>query len=158
MARVVFYEKPGCKGGTKQKVLLTAAGHEVVAQSLLTEPWTVENLRSFFGDRPISEWFNPSSPRLKSGEVIPEKLDEKTALSLMVQDPLLIRRPLLQVGDRREFGFDVQKIDAWIGLQPVDESLREVSENLMGQNLQGCAHGGDHQHHHHEKGGCKGHH
>ncbi|MFN7413453.1 MAG: nitrogenase-associated protein, partial [Dolichospermum sp.] len=40
MARVIFYEKPGCKGGTKQKVLLTAAGHEVVAYNLLTEPWT----------------------------------------------------------------------------------------------------------------------
>jgi nitrogenase-associated protein len=157
MARVVFYEKPGCQGGTKQKVVLTAAGHEVVAQSLLTEPWTVENLRSFFGDRPISEWFNPSSPRIKSGEVVPAKLDEKTALLLMLQDPLLIRRPLLQVGDRREFGFDVEKIDAWIGLKPVDESLREVSESLMGQDLQNCAHGASNQHHQ-EKGGCKGHH
>lgn len=25
MAKVIFYEKPGCKGGTRQKVLLTAA-------------------------------------------------------------------------------------------------------------------------------------
>ncbi|MDZ7959870.1 MAG: ArsC/Spx/MgsR family protein [Aulosira sp. DedQUE10] len=157
MAKVIFYEKPGCKGGTRQKVLLTAAGHEVVPQSLLAEPWTAERLRSFFGDRPVAEWFNPSSPRIKSGEVVAEKLDEQTALSLMLQDPLLIRRPLIQVGDRREVGFEVEKIDAWIGLQPVDESFREMAENLMGKDLQGCAHGGNDEHKHHE-GGCKGHH
>ncbi|RCJ23551.1 nitrogenase-associated protein [Nostoc sp. ATCC 43529] len=158
MARVIFYSKPGCKGGTKQKVLLTAAGHEVVAYDLLTEPWTVERLRSFFGDRPVTDWFNRSSPRVKSGEIVPEKIDAETALVLMLRDPLLIRRPLLQVGDRREVGFDIEKIDAWIGLNPVDESFREMSENLMNQDLQGCAHNGHHNHHHHhEQGGCKHH-
>jgi nitrogenase-associated protein len=153
MARVIFYSKPGCKGGTKQKVLLTAAGHEVIPQNLLTEPWTVERLRSFFGDRPVAEWFNPSAPKIKSGEVVPEKIDAQTALALMLKEPLLIRRPLLEVGDRREVGFDVQKIDTWIGLQAVDESLQAISDNLMKENLQGCSH--DHGHKQHKEGGCK---
>ena len=159
MARVIFYSKPGCKGGTKQKVLLTAAGHEVIPQNLLKEPWTVERLRSFFGDRPVAEWFNPSAPKVKSGEVVPEKVDEQTALALMLKEPLLIRRPLLEVGEQREVGFDVQKIDAWIGLQAVDESLQQISDNLMKENLQGCSHGHDHHHEHgheHQKqGNCK---
>jgi len=149
MARVIFYSKPGCKGGTKQKVLLTAAGHEVIPYNLLTEPWTVERLRSFFGARPVAEWFNRSSLKIKSGEVVPETIDEQTALTLMLREPLLIRRPLLEIGDRREVGFDVEKIDAWIGLKPVDESLQEISENLMKQDLQNCSHGHNHSHHHH---------
>jgi nitrogenase-associated protein len=153
MARVIFYEKPGCKGGTKQKVLLTAAGHEVVAYSLLTEPWTAERLRSFFGDRPVTEWFNKAAPRVKSGEVIPENIDADNALVMMLRDPLLIRRPLIEVGNKREIGFDVEKIDAWIGLKPVDDSLKEVSEKLMQQDLQGCSH--NHDHEHHKKGKCK---
>jgi nitrogenase-associated protein len=159
MARVIFYEKPGCKGGTRQKVLLTAAGHEVITYNLLTEPWTVERLRSFFGDRPVKEWFNLSAPQIKSGEVVPEQLDEQSALFLMLREPLLIRRPLLQVGDRREVGFDVETLDAWIGLKPVDESLRAMSESLMSQNLQGCAHGNghSHDHHHDHQGGCNHH-
>ncbi|AFZ27514.1 nitrogenase-associated protein [Cylindrospermum stagnale PCC 7417] len=152
MTRVIFYEKPGCQGGAKQKALLTAAGHEVVAYNLLAEPWTVEKLRSFFGKSTVAEWFNKSAPRIKSGEVVPEKVDADTALALMIQDPLLIRRPLLQVGDRREVGFDVAKIDAWIGLQPVDESQKAIMEELLAQNLQGCSH--NHEHHH-EKGKCK---
>ncbi|QSJ19306.1 nitrogenase-associated protein [Nostoc sp. UHCC 0702] len=155
MARVIFYEKPGCKNGTRQKVLLTAAGHEVVAYSLLTEPWTVERLRSFFGDRPVAEWFNRSAPKVKSGEVVPENIDAETALLLMLKEPLLIRRPLIEVGDRREVGFDVEKLDAWIGLKPVDESFQEMSENLMSQDLQGCAHGHHNHEHHQKQGGCK---
>jgi nitrogenase-associated protein len=150
MARVIFYSKPGCKGGVKQKVVLTAAGHDVVAYDILKEPWTVERLRSFFGDRPVAEWFNLSSPKVKSGEVVPEKLDAQTALQLMLRDPLLIRRPLMEVGNRREVGFDVEKLDAWIGLKPLDESLKAVSESLTSQNLQGCGHGHSHEHHHQE--------
>lgn len=153
MARVIFYEKPGCKGGTKQKVLLTAAGHEVVAYSLLTEPWTAERLRSFFGDRPVAEWFNKAAPRVKSGEVIPENIDADTALVMMLRDPLLIRRPLIEVGNKRETGFDVEKIDAWIGLKPVDDSFKEMSEKLMQEDLQGCSH--SHNHEHHKQGKCK---
>ncbi|MEH2288245.1 ArsC/Spx/MgsR family protein [Nostoc sp.] len=149
MARVIFYSKPGCKGGTKQKVLLTAAGHEVIPYNMLTEPWTVERLRSFFGDRPVAEWFNLSAPKVKSGEVVPEKTDAETALTLMLKEPLLIRRPLLEIGDRREVGFDVQKIDTWIGLQAVDESLQEISDKLMKQDLQNCSHGHGHHHHNH---------
>ncbi|MDH6063542.1 ArsC/Spx/MgsR family protein [Umezakia ovalisporum] len=153
MARVIFYEKPGCKGGVKQKVLLTAAGHEVVVYDLLKEPWTVERLRSFFGHRPVAEWFNRSAPKIKSGEVVPETIDAQTALELMLQDPLLIRRPLLEVDTRCEVGFDVETIDAWIGLKPVDESLKVLSEGLRSQNLQGCSQGHGHDHHHHQ-GSC----
>jgi nitrogenase-associated protein len=120
----------------------------VIPYNLLTEPWTVERLRSFFGDRPVAEWFNLSAPKVKSGEVVPEKVDAQTALALMLREPLLIRRPLLEVGDSREVGFDVEKIDAWIGLKPVDESLQEISQKLMEQDLQNCSHGKDHSHHH----------
>ncbi|OKH13600.1 nitrogenase-associated protein [Fischerella major NIES-592] len=140
MARVIFYEKPGCKNNTKQKTLLTAAGHEVVAYNLLTEPWTVERLHSFFGDRPVAEWFNRAAPRVQSGEVIPEKLDPQTALVMMLRDPLLIRRPLIEVGDRLMVGFDAEKIDAWIGLKSKDETLQEITEKLKSQDLQSCSH------------------
>ena len=116
MVQVIFYEKPGCINNTKQKALLKAAGHEVIAYNLLKTPWTVSSLRLFFGDRPITEWFNKTAPLVKSGEVIPENLDSKTALQLMTTNPLLIRRPLIQVGDTYKVGFNREEIDDWIGL------------------------------------------
>ncbi|MEB3180151.1 MAG: ArsC/Spx/MgsR family protein [Nostocaceae cyanobacterium] len=138
MARVIFYEKPGCINNTKQKALLKAAGHQVEAHNLLTEPWTTEELGLFFGSRPVAEWFNRSAPRVKSGEVVPEQLDADTALGLMVQEPLLIRRPLIQVGECREVGFDTELVDSWIGLQPANESQQAISDNLKHQDLQNC--------------------
>lgn len=116
MATVLFYEKPGCINNGKQKMLLAAAGHTVQAKSLLTEKWTAQRLRAFFGDLPVAEWFNVSSPRVYGGEVSPEALDEAQALRLMVADPLLIRRPLMEVDGARRVGFDQEKVDRWIGL------------------------------------------
>ena len=138
MAIVTFYEKPGCINNTKQKALLRAAGHEVQPHNLLTEPWTVESLRLFLSDRPVCEWFNRTAPRVKSGEVVPEEIDAQSALLLMVEDPILIRRPLIQVGERREMGFDTELIDSWISLKPVDEADKDMSKNLMSQDLQTC--------------------
>jgi nitrogenase-associated protein len=123
MATITFYEKPGCGNNTKQKALLSAAGHEVVARNLLTEPWTAGRLLKFFGRRPVAEWFNRAAPRVKSGEVIPEQMAAHAALALMLQDPLLIRRPLIEAEGRREIGFDQQMIHDWLGLAPTSSDL-----------------------------------
>jgi len=117
MATVLFYEKPGCANNTRQKVLPAAAGHTVQARNLLTERWTAQRLRAFFGDLPVAQWFNPSTPRIKSGEIDPAELDAGAALALMLNDPLLIRRPLMEVADERCAGFNPESVDAWIGLQ-----------------------------------------
>jgi len=117
MAYVVFWEKPGCQGNEKQKVILLASGHLLELRNLLTEPWSVEALQQFFGERPVAEWFNPSHPRIKSGELLPAEPAPETALRMMVAEPLLIVRPLMQVGDRRLAGFEVQQVHNWIGLE-----------------------------------------
>ncbi|MCW2236161.1 ArsC/Spx/MgsR family protein [Azospirillum canadense] len=113
---VIFFEKPGCAGNARQKKLLAEAGHTVQARDLLSEPWTAATLRPFFGDRPVAEWFNRSAPAVKAGEVDPDALDEAAALAVMIKTPLLFRRPLMQVGDRRDCGFEAERVDAWIGL------------------------------------------
>jgi nitrogenase-associated protein len=126
MARIIFYEKPGCGGNARQKALLRASGHDVEVRSLLTEPWTAARLRPFFGRKPLEQWFNPSSPRVKSGEVRAAELTPEAALLLMLDDPLLIRRPLMQVGDRRESGFDQAEVDAWIGLRKTNNPVTDT--------------------------------
>ncbi|WP_088893536.1 ArsC/Spx/MgsR family protein [Leptolyngbya ohadii] len=138
MATVIFYEKPGCINNTKQKALLKAAGHSIDARNLLTESWTVERLEAFFRQRPIAEWFNSSAPLIKSGEVVPSQLDRSTAIQLMIQNPLLIRRPLIQSGDRYTVGFDVDEIESWLGLTPVQENQQTFCDELKQQDLQNC--------------------
>jgi len=116
MSTVVFYEKPGCSGNARQKALLEAAGHTVVARDLMRTPWLRMQLRSFFDGLPVAQWFNRNAPQVKSGDVVPENFDEATALALLQAEPLLIRRPLLEVDGVRRAGFDAAAINAWIGL------------------------------------------
>lgn len=118
MATVHFYEKPGCINNTRQKQLLSQAGHTLIIHDLLRHPWAEDaaKLRSFFGDLPVADWFNRSAPAIKNGEIDPATVDERRAIALMVADPILIRRPLLEVDGRRQAGFDADQIDAWLGL------------------------------------------
>lgn len=141
MATVIFYEKSGCINNTKQKALLEAAGHTVEAHNLLTEAWSIDALRLFFGSLPVGDWFNRSAPMVKSGKIVPEQLDAETALALMVQHPLLIRRPLIQVGEQRSIGFEMEAIGAWIGLQPIDLAQQKISDALKQQDLENCPRG-----------------
>ena len=116
MVQVIFYERTGCVNNARQKALLWASGHEVIARDLLKTPWTAETLRPFFGDLPVKEWFNKSAPQIKLGEINPENMSEATALQLMIEDPTLIRRPIIQVGDTCQLGFNRHQVNAWIGL------------------------------------------
>ncbi len=123
MAHVIFYEKPGCGGNARQKKALSESGHHVEARDLVGRPWTEAELQGFFGSRPVAEWFNRAHPKVKAGEVVPESMSAEQALALMLAEPLYIRRPLLQVGDRCEAGWDESLVDGWIGL-----ARAEVSE------------------------------
>jgi nitrogenase-associated protein len=105
--------------------LLAQAGHTVWAKNLLTEPWTRGRLLQFFGNKPVAEWFNRAAPKIKSGEIIPENVDADTAIAMMLAEPLLIRRPLIEVDGRREIGFDIEVIDAWLGVSKRPEGNLE---------------------------------
>lgn len=136
MANITFYEKSGCSGNARQKALLEAAGHKVTARDLREVAWSRSALLDFLYALPVVEWFNRSAPAVKSRTIVPEVLDEETALGLLLKDPLLIRRPLLEVGDERMAGFDVAAINAWIGLKGVP----------LDDDMEACRHGDDPSH------------
>jgi nitrogenase-associated protein len=118
MTHLVFFEKPGCGGNARQRNALEAAGHTLERRNLLTEPWTPDSLLAFFKSLPVSDWFNRAAPRIKSGEIQPDLINAVTALALLLAEPLLIRRPLMQRTDdgTRHVGFDTADVDAWVGL------------------------------------------
>lgn len=133
MTHLVFFEKPGCGGNARQRALLEAAGHRLERRNLLTERWSRESLLAFLAPLPVSAWFNRAAPRVKSGEVNLDALDADTALALLLAEPLLIRRPLMQRSDdgSRQVGFDADAVQAWIGLAP--------GSVPAGAKLEGCA-------------------
>jgi nitrogenase-associated protein len=127
VATITFFQKPGCVTNGRQKRMLEAAGHAVVARDLLAEPWSAERLRGFFDATPVATWFNPAAPRVKSGEVNPATTDAEAALALMLDDPLLIRRPLVQVDGERCAGFDREPVLSLLGRTTDDESCSRAT-------------------------------
>jgi nitrogenase-associated protein len=130
MAHITFYEKPGCGGNARQKTMLLAANHTLDVKNLLETPWKEAELLLFLSPLAVPDWFNRAAPQVKSGEVVPESLSADAALALLLAQPLLIRRPLMVVGERRMVGFDTAAVHAWVGLgeQPVPP-----------RSLEGCA-------------------
>ena len=155
MAVVTFYEKPGCSGNARQKTAARCSRPHRPGQ----EPARPRRGRPT-GCSPSSascrsaQWFNPAAPAIKSGEIVPENIDFEHALWLLLANPLLIRRPLMEVGDERRVGFDVAAVDAWIGLKNVE---------LPEGNVEACVHGpeghgscGSHAHDHEEEDSSHG--
>ena len=56
--------------------------------------------------RPASEMFNFRSPSFKKIGVDRNKLGDSDLIKLMLQEPRLIRRPLVRIGEDVYFGAD----------------------------------------------------
>jgi nitrogenase-associated protein len=136
MTHVIFYEKPGCGGNARQRAALEAAGHTLERRNLLTAHWTVDSLLLFLKQLPVADWFNRAAPRVKNGEVQPDALDAAAAITLLLQEPLLIRRPLMQRSDNgtRHVGFETAAVDAWVGL-----GTNPAKDSASFRTLEGCA-------------------
>ncbi len=133
MSKIVFFQKPGCGTNARQKLALEQAGHSVEARDLLRESWTTERLRGFFGALPVTAWFNPAAPKIKSGEIDPARLDATAAFGLLVAEPLLIRRPLIEAGDKRCAGFDNDVVAELLGSR-----ASRVGDNCLRPNQTPC--------------------
>ena len=105
MAQLVFFEKPGCVGNRQQQAYLQTVGIDFEVRDLLSEGWTADSLRPFFGDEPVSEWFNQTAPAIKNAEIDRFALTEQQALTMMINNPILIKRPLMKVGEVYQSGF-----------------------------------------------------
>ena len=132
MTHILFWEKPGCGGNAKQKAWLQDAGHTLEVRDLQRWSWARDSLLAFLAPLPVAEWFNRAAPRVKSGELVPEAMNAEAALQLLLTEPLLIRRPLMQVGVTRRVGFDPAAVDAWVGL-----SARDAGRSA--KQTEGCA-------------------
>lgn len=128
MKKLLFYEKTGCQGNARQKTMLEANGYTLVVKSILDEPWERNVLRPFFGDRPVQEWFNWKAPAIKQGRVDPTSFDAEEALDIMLREPILIRRPLIDLNGKRACGFD----DDVLAMLEIDESSKgmEACQNI----------------------------
>lgn len=114
---VLFYEKTGCAGNTQQKLLLKEHGIEFEVRSMLDTTWSIEQLKPFFEGLEVCEMINPFAPAVKNKKINIEKLSKQEALELMIKEPILIKRPLLQINERFFCGFDIIALNKALNIQ-----------------------------------------
>jgi len=108
---IVFYEKKGCAGNQRQKKVLETHGLSYQTKSLLDAPWTKESLEPFFQGLNKSAMINQFAPKIKNSEINIEDYTKEELIKLMCEEPILIKRPLLQIGEHNICGFDIEQIN-----------------------------------------------
>lgn len=114
---VTFYEKPGCLGNKKQKEVLKANGVDFKVKSMLDTKWDKQTLESFFENLEKEEIVNESAPKIKRGEIDLNSITKEQLIYKMINDPILIKRPLIIVGDRKICGFNIVKLNEALNLK-----------------------------------------
>lgn len=108
---VTFFEKPGCAGNAKQKTLLDLYNIHYKTRDILSYPWTKEFLEEFFEKVAKEDIYNPFAPQIKNREIEPKNLTKEQLVELMLENPILIKRPLLIVGEHKLCGFSIERIN-----------------------------------------------
>jgi nitrogenase-associated protein len=109
---------------------LKQSGHKLDERNLLTEAWTAAKLLAYFNDLPVTAWFNQSDPSVKSGELKPDMLTAEQAIQCMLQNPLLIRRPLIEIKGQKIVGFNENDISKYLKNDATIENNLEACPRL----------------------------
>jgi arsenate reductase-like glutaredoxin family protein len=81
------------------KAELSQGGIEFDERDFFADPFTVEELREIIGTRPVSDIFSWRSPSYRKMGLNRDDLRDDRLLQLMVDEPRLIRRPLILTGE-----------------------------------------------------------
>jgi regulatory protein spx len=79
------------------------------------QPLNAAELRELFKGRDPRDFLNPKSPAYKARGLAARTISPDDALRLMVEDPNLIKRPLVVVGREIIAGFDRERLKKVLG-------------------------------------------
>ena len=88
-------------------------GYEVEERDYFKEPFTEGELRDLVaevGEPGVSAMFASRSPSLKKMGLTAAELSDDRKVSLMLEEPRLVRRPIVRLGDRLIIGASVKAI------------------------------------------------
>ena len=96
----------------------TDAEVEVEYRDFFDDPFSEDELRKLLGERPPSEHFSWNSPSRRKLGIDRDKTSEGELIALMLQEPRLIRRPLIEI--------DGQLLPPISGSAKIQQVLAEV--------------------------------
>jgi Spx/MgsR family transcriptional regulator len=90
---------------------LEGAGIEIDKHDLAKEPPSRELLEKLIDADRLEDFINTRSPAYKERDLGSRKLTKKQVIDLMMEEPNLIRRPLVLAGKRAIFGYKPDEYD-----------------------------------------------
>lgn len=122
--KVIFYEKTGCNGNHRQKELLKSYGISFEVRSMLDTKWDKSTLEAFFEGLNIKEMINPFAPQLKDTNFHLNSYTKEELIERMIKEPILIKRPLLEVGEVKLCGFDIETLNSLLNIKmPIPKDI-----------------------------------
>ena len=109
----------------------------MIRHNLLEYQWSASELLPFFFGQKVALWFNQSAPQIKSGKLDIRGLEPKEALNLLLENPILIRRPLLRQGAKHLAGFDLFQVEEIFGI-PLSMLARIEDPSLFAEEFILC--------------------
>tara|TARA_Y100001960_G_C14690863_1_gene836303 strand:- start:59 stop:361 length:303 start_codon:yes stop_codon:yes gene_type:complete len=88
------------------KASLLQAGLKIDERDLFSEPLDNHELANLMSGKDVSSYFSWRSPSFKKMGVDKEKLSRDDLIELMLAEPRLIRRPLIDTGSQLIVGTD----------------------------------------------------
>ena len=85
---------------------------ELVRHDLAKDPPSRELLEKLIDESHLADFVNTRSPAYKERGLDVTKMTKKQAIDLMMQEPNLIRRPLVMSKGKAVFGWDPEGYDA----------------------------------------------
>ena len=92
--------------------MLLQNGLDIEERDYFKDAFTEAEVRELAAPVGISQIFAWRSPSLKKMEMAGKDLSESEMVSLMLQEPRLVRRPLVKVGDQLLVGANLKTIEA----------------------------------------------
>ena len=88
------------------KAELSQKGFELDERDFFQDGFTEDELRALIGDRSVSGYFSYNSPSFRKMGLDRDELSDGQLLKMMIQEPRLVRRPLIQAEGELQVGTD----------------------------------------------------
>ncbi len=112
---VIVWWKKTCKTSKKGLEYLDSKGIDYELRDIVTDPPPRELLEAHITGDNLKAFCNTSSKPYRELGIGKNMPDRDTLISLMLEHPDLIKRPVIAQDDRASFGFDPEAIDRVVG-------------------------------------------
>jgi arsenate reductase-like glutaredoxin family protein len=108
--QIDFYGWSQCNNCLQTKAYLLERGYGLEYRDFFKERFSKTEIIDILGGRKAAEMFSPNGPILKALGVNVENLTQDEMIELMLEEPRLVKRPIVRINGQIIFGANVKML------------------------------------------------